>query len=133
MRLLKFLKIWRILLPCLPLLSSCSFFSAEPPPPQIITETKYLKLSIPIQERPKPLVLNGLDWYVVTEENIELFIDELKQKQNGVPVFFALIPKDYENLSLNVADIKRYIIQQKELIEYYEKSIKDQKENVVRN
>ena len=48
-------------------------------------------------------------------------------------MFFALIPKDYENLSLNVADIKRYIIQQKELIEYYEKSIKDQKENVDRN
>ena len=133
MHLLKFLKNWKTLLLCLLLLSSCSFFSTEPPPPQIITETKYLKLSIPIQERPKPLVLNGLEWFVVTEETVELFINELKQKQSGVPVFFALIPKDYENLSLNVADIKRYIIQQKEIIEYYEKSIKDQKENVDRN
>jgi len=69
--------------------------------------------------------MNGLEWYVVTEETIDSFFDELKKEQNGVIVFFALTPKDYENLSLNVSDIRRYILQQKELIEYYEESAKD--------
>ena len=123
---LKFSKNWKILLLSLPLLSSCSFFSSpKPPPPKIIVETKYIDKKIPIQARPKPLKMNGLEWYVVTEETIDSFFDELKKEQNGVIVFFALTPKDYENLSLNVSDIRRYILQQKELIEYYEESAKD--------
>tara|TARA_Y100000768_G_C23919425_1_gene654087 strand:- start:202 stop:327 length:126 start_codon:yes stop_codon:yes gene_type:complete len=34
--------------------------------------------------------------------------------------------KDYENLALNIADIKRYLEQQKEIIIYYEKAAKDE-------
>jgi hypothetical protein len=33
--------------------------------------------------------------------------------------------KDYENLALNIADIKRYIGQQNEIIIYYEKAVSD--------
>tara|TARA_R100000808_G_C2149721_1_gene158222 strand:+ start:1167 stop:1304 length:138 start_codon:yes stop_codon:yes gene_type:complete len=32
--------------------------------------------------------------------------------------------RDYETLALNMAELKRYIQQQKELIIYYEKAIK---------
>tara|TARA_B100001248_G_scaffold202334_1_gene156538 strand:+ start:769 stop:897 length:129 start_codon:yes stop_codon:yes gene_type:complete len=35
--------------------------------------------------------------------------------------------KDYENLVLNVADIKRYLEQQKEIIVYYEKAVSEEK------
>lgn len=69
--------------------------------------------------------MKEIEWYVVTEENMNEFMENLKKEQNGVPVFFALVPKNYENLSINVSDIRRYILQQKELIEYYEESIKD--------
>ena len=124
----KSLKIWKLLLIFLPLLSSCSFFSTPEPPPKIIIETKYIDKQIPTQQRPKPLKMNGLTWYVVTEENVDSFFVQLKKEQNGIIVFFALTPKDYENLSINVADIRRYIIQQKEIIEYYEESIKGSKE-----
>ena len=34
--------------------------------------------------------------------------------------------KDYENLALNIADIKRYLEQQKEIIIYYEKAVKEE-------
>ena len=124
---LKFLKSWKILLLCLPFLNSCSIFSSEKPTPEpkIIVETKLVKQEIPLQQRPKPLVMSELSWYVVTEDNIDTFFTELKKEQSGVIVFFAITPKDYENLSINVSDIRRYIIQQKEIIEYYEKSIKD--------
>jgi hypothetical protein len=33
--------------------------------------------------------------------------------------------RDYENLALNLADLRRYIEQQKEIIVYYEKAITD--------
>lgn len=121
----KFLKSWKILLLCLPL-ANCSLFSSEKSlPPKVIVETKFVEKQIPIQSRPKPLVLNDMTWYVVTEDNINIFLDEIKKEQGGVTVFFAVTPKDYENLALNVSDIRRYILQQKEIIEYYEESIKD--------
>jgi len=31
--------------------------------------------------------------------------------------------RDYENLALNIGDLKRYIGQQKEIIVYYEKAV----------
>jgi len=31
--------------------------------------------------------------------------------------------RDYENLALNIADLQRYIDQQKEIIVYYEKAV----------
>jgi hypothetical protein len=34
--------------------------------------------------------------------------------------------KDYENLALNIADIKRYLEQQNEIILYYEKALKEE-------
>tara|TARA_B110000977_G_scaffold199766_1_gene288138 strand:- start:809 stop:955 length:147 start_codon:yes stop_codon:yes gene_type:complete len=38
--------------------------------------------------------------------------------------FVALSVKDYENLALNVAELRRFINQQKEIIIYYEKAMK---------
>jgi hypothetical protein len=34
--------------------------------------------------------------------------------------------KDYQNLALNIADIKRYLEQQKEIIIYYEKAVTEE-------
>ena len=36
---------------------------------------------------------------------------------------FTFSMKDYENLALNVAEIKRYLNQQREIILYYEKAV----------
>ena len=39
--------------------------------------------------------------------------------------------RDYENLALNIGDLKRFIGQQKEIIVYYEKAVtEDPKEKV---
>jgi hypothetical protein len=44
----------------------------------------------------------------------------------GELAFVALSMKDYENLALNIADIKRYIAQQNEIILYYEKAVTEE-------
>jgi len=36
--------------------------------------------------------------------------------------------KDYENLALNIAELRRYIDQQGEIIVYYEKAVTEPKE-----
>ena len=51
-----------------------------------------------------------------------------KQKDNGEFVFYAMSVPSYENLALDMAELRRYIEQQKEIIIYYEKAVKDDKE-----
>jgi len=44
-------------------------------------------------------------------------------KENGDLVGYVLSVRDYETLALNMAEIKRYLQQQKEIIIYYEKAV----------
>ena len=37
--------------------------------------------------------------------------------------------KDYENLAINIADLRRYLEQQNEIIVYYEDALKSEEEN----
>lgn len=78
--------------------------------------------SIPTVQRPKPIQLNDTRIWVVTEENLEEFIEDFK-KTYGEVAYVALSMRDYENLALNIADLQRYIGQQQEIIVYYEKAV----------
>tara|TARA_Y100000310_G_scaffold76257_2_gene72730 strand:- start:4909 stop:5133 length:225 start_codon:yes stop_codon:yes gene_type:complete len=66
--------------------------------------------------------MNDIYFYVVTEENFEEFKKRFV-KENGDLVGYVLSVRDYETLALNMADIKRYLEQQKEIIIYYEKAV----------
>ena len=66
--------------------------------------------------------MNDIYFYVVTEQNFEEFKERFV-KENGDFLFYALSVRDYETLALNMAEIKRYIQQQKEIIIYYEKAV----------
>ena len=77
--------------------------------------------------RPKPLQLNDTRVFVVTKDNYEAFAEEFKETY-GELAFVALSMKDYENLALNIADIKRYLEQQNEIILYYEKAVTEEPE-----
>tara|TARA_B100001093_G_scaffold184738_1_gene177431 strand:+ start:1299 stop:1508 length:210 start_codon:yes stop_codon:yes gene_type:complete len=54
---------------------------------------------------------------------MEQFIKDFTA-ENGDLAFVALSIKDYENLALNVSELRRFINQQKEIIIYYEKAMK---------
>ena len=66
--------------------------------------------------------MNDIYFYVVTEENFEEFKEKFV-KENGDLVGYVLSVRDYETLALNMAEIKRYLLQQKEIIIYYEKAV----------
>ena len=106
------------------LLSNCSTWDR---PTRIEVQTIEVERQIPIQNRPVRLELHNIKWFVVTEQNFEEF-KEKYIKQNGEFLFFALSVRDYETLALNMADIKRYIKQQKQIIIYYEKALSPKEE-----
>ena len=112
---------WSLLL--LVTLSSCSW----KPEKEVVVQTKIVKPVIEIKERPKGVKMLPVKFYVVTEKNYEEFKEKFK-KENGDFVFYAMSVPSYENLALDMAELRRYIEQQKEIIIYYEKAVKDDKE-----
>jgi len=100
--------------------SGCSYF--KNPLKTIEIKTVEVERVIPTQNRPKPMSMNNIHFYVVTEQNFEEFKNRFV-KENGDLVGYVLSVRDYETLAINMAEIKRYIQQQKEIIIYYEKAV----------
>jgi len=108
------------------LLSSCSTFYKEP---EIKVVTKLEKTVVPIVPMPKAVQMNDIKIYVVSpEENLEEFKKEFEAK-NGGDSYVAISIKDYENLSKNFAELRRYIEQQKAIIIYYENAVKPEEQD----
>ena len=115
-----YLKVSSLLLLSL-LISSCSTWDKLT---RIEIKTVEVERNVPIQNRPRQLQLSDIYWYVVTESN---FVEFKKRfvKENGDPlVAYVISVKDYETLAIDMAEIKRYIDQQKQIIIYYEKALK---------
>ena len=101
------------------LLSSCSTWDKLK---RVEVKTVEVDRVIPTQNRPRQLDLNNITWFVVTDQNFDEFRRRYT-KQNGSFLFYAISVRDYETLALNMAEIKRYIEQQKQIIVYYEKAV----------
>ena len=101
------------------LLSSCSTWDKLK---RVEVKTVEVDRVIPTQNRPRPLDLNNITWFVVTDQNFDEFRRRYT-KQNGSFLFYAMSVRDYETLALNMAEIKRYIEQQKQIIIYYERAV----------
>ena len=88
-----------------------------------------MERKIPTQKRPRPVKMNDVYFYVVTEDTFENFKERFK-KENGDLLFYALSVRDYETIALNMAELKRFIDQQQQVIVYYEKAVtpKEKKE-----
>ena len=106
-------------------ISSCSSWN---PLKTIELKTVEVERTVPLQNRPRQLQLNDIHWYVVTEENFAEFKKKF-QEENGDPlVAYVISVKDYETLAIDMAEIKRYIEQQKQIIIYYEKALSPKEE-----
>ena len=120
MGLINYLTVSSLLLLTL-LLSSCGYI--RKPEKEIVVKTVEVQKIIPIQPQPKPVDMIDVKFYVVTEENYEEFKEKF-MKTNNDYVFYAVSVHDYENLAFNMAELYRYIRQQKEIMIYYEKAVK---------
>ena len=131
-----FLDRWKVslvlLLPLLLLSSGCSSWREVLP---VEIKTVEVERKIPTQKRPRAVKMNDVYFYVVTEENFAAFKERF-QKENGDLLFYALSVRDYETIALNMAELKRFIDQQQQIIVYYEKAVapkeKKEKESVKR-
>ena len=100
------------------LLAGCSTFKNIVETKPVIVERPKLELA-----SPDPARQLAVEWTVITKDNFEEIVAKLEKNGDKV-VFFALTPQGYQNLSISVAELRRYIQQQNAIIktmkEYYE-------------
>ena len=122
-----FLGRWKVslvlLLPLLLLSSGCSSWREVLP---VEVKTVEVERKIPIQNRPRPVKLDDVYFYVVSADNFDDFKKRF-EKENGDLVFYALSVRDYETIAYNMAELKRFIDQQQQIIIYYEEAVKPTK------
>ena len=110
------------------LLTSCSFMPREKQIEVVTKQIEKPKLNI---EQVEPLDLKPVKWIVVTKENAEQIFTDLENEGKSIALF-ALDTDTYEVLSLNMEELKRYILTQKEVLikykEYYEPKDKEDKD-----
>ena len=101
-----------ILLISLTLISGCSSVKDL----QIFTkEVERTPLNL---DAPKALKMEQLDWIIITEENYKQVFDDLKKKNKDV-VLFGLTDDGYETLAVNFAQVRKYIILNKNILQKY--------------
>jgi len=89
--------------------------------------------SIPLErtplaiEMPAPLEPKLVRWFVITPEIQEKVFEKLRTEKYDV-VLFGLTDDGYENLSMNYAEVRKYIIEQKAIIEAYKQYYEAEKE-----
>ena len=82
------------------------------------------KVVVPVVARPKPLRLSDTRIFVVTKDNYDEFVKEFTEIYGDL-AYVAISMKDYENLALNIAEMRRFLNQQKQIIVYYEKAVSE--------
>jgi len=103
---------------------SCSLI----PTKQIEVTAKPMDRTIIQPVMPREIDLKEVRWLTITPENFE---EQFKviENQEGELVFLAMTVPDYEVMAYNMQEIKRYIIELKDVVVYYREVTTKQEEN----
>ena len=75
----------------------------------------------PLYRPPLPMELQlvDIDWEVINPELMREYLAELDAGNAPPQAYYSLTCKDYENLSMNMAEFKRYLRDILSVVEYY--------------
>ena len=104
------------------LISGCSILGSgrdipEVKPVEVVTVVKKAPTyhpPVPNQIEPVPV-----EWTVLNPELMQEYLDDLNEGNAPTNAWYALTTKGYENLSTNMAEVKRYLRQVLSILKYY--------------
>ena len=114
---LKTLKNLVVPLTILMMVSSCSLL---PKTKTVEVTAKPLERTFVQPVMPREINLGVPQWIVVTPDNWEEQLARI-EKQEGEILFLAMTVPDYEVMSVNMKELKRYITELKDVVVYYKK------------
>jgi len=110
-----------VLLTSVVFLVACGSSTKIEPVKPVEVRTIEVQKPAPVVPTVDQLRLREVKWVIITPENAE---EKFKQIKTGEAVFFALTTDGYENIALNLSDVRALIDQQKKIIAIYESQYK---------
>ena len=115
------------------LVSGCSILGPsrdipEVAPVEVVTVVK----KAPTYHPPLPNQIDSVpvEWTVLNPQLMQEYLDDLNEGKAPTNAWYALTTKGYENLSMNMAEVKRYLRQVISILKYYreldEEELKDE-------
>jgi hypothetical protein len=77
---------------------------------------------------PMEMQLVTVDWEILTPEILQEYLKLVEEGKAPRQAYYALTTKDYENISNNMAEIRRYTRDILAIVEYY-RSLDDEEED----
>ncbi len=112
----------KLLLTTLILTSGCSTLGSRFTPPEVRpVEVVTIEKPAPMYHPPLPnqVIAMPVEWKILTPDTMQSYLNDLEKGEAPAQAFYGLTNKGYENLSNNMAEIKRYIRQTLSIIKYY--------------
>ena len=97
--------------------ASCSLLQPKVKPVSVTTITERAPMYHP--PLPMEIQVDPVDWEILTPDNMQVYLDNLKKGEAPRRAFYSLSGKEYENLSMDMADITRYIKEVLGIIKFY--------------
>ena len=97
--------------------SGCSMIQPKAKPVAVTTIAKKQPMYHP--PLPMEVQMDPVEWEIMTPERMELYLDNLKKGEAPRRAYYSLSSKEYEHLSMDMADITRYIKEILCIIKFY--------------
>ena len=112
-------------------LTGCETFSLfkqqeQTKPVEVITIAKREKMYHP--PLPMELQFADIDWSVWTPELMKEYLVLIESGEAPIVAYYALTSKEYENLSNNMAEVKRYTKNLLSIVKFYRDYDKEEEE-----
>ena len=99
------------------MMASCSLMQSSVKPVQVKSIAERPPMYHP--PLPYPMSLSEVDWEIMTPELMEIYLQDLKNGDAPRRAYYSLSSKEYENLSMDMAEITRWSKDILSIIKYY--------------
>ena len=104
--------------------NGCALLGIDPyvpevKPVEVVTITKPAAVYHP--PLPNKVNTKPVEWTVLTPAIMSEYLTDLEKGEAPTNVYYGISPTGYENLSVNMAELKRYIRQVLSIVDYYQK------------
>tara|TARA_R110000796_G_scaffold7730_1_gene26308 strand:- start:128 stop:499 length:372 start_codon:yes stop_codon:yes gene_type:complete len=108
------------------MMASCSLMQSSIKPVQVKTIAERPPMYHP--PLPYPMSLSEVDWEIMTPELMEQYLQNLENGDAPRRAYYSLSSKEYENLSMDMAEITRWSKDILSIIKYYREYDKPKKD-----
>lgn len=98
-------------------MASCSLMQSSIKPVQVKSIAERPPMYHP--PLPYPMSLSEVDWEIITPELMEQYLQNLENGDAPRRAYYSLSSKEYENLSMDMAEITRWSKDILSIIKYY--------------